>query len=669
MAKVKKHYKLFFSANYNPRNVSRWTRNRWAKILLKHNETLKLRASMKSGVSTNDEMNANLITNSNDHNIIEQYDNAMDDQNCHEINENSVEEINESLDYSENHCRVVFDSDDDDSDSDEEFLNGDVENPKDSNKHVVDDRTMFPSSGCTVTEVITMLNAFIIKFNPTKKLQDALIELVKVLAGEQFKTWNYNSYRIKKQLNPSPGGCTKHFYCEKCNEVLLSIESSKKIDCTVECSSCGDEIVLCHRSKNFITLKVKNQLETLLNRPDIQEHMRNFVEERETYLEDGITDVQDSLKYKQLQMAHPGALTFNFNTDGAQLFNSSKKSLWPLQLYINELPPEIRFKHIIIAALMETESEPTAKLMNLYMKELVEEMQQLREEGVQIINSLSGEVEYVSIMPFTGNVDTVARPKLQNRIQFNGAYGCSWCYHPGIWIDGSMRYVLQNEDAPLRSHVEHVSDMKFALESNKSIRGVKGESILLSLSNFDIVWDLPPDYMHGTLLGVTKQLLNKWLSIFLKKKELEKIKTRMLNIKLCRDIRRSIRPLEFSGKYKATEWRNWLLFVSLPALKDILPPEEFLSYCYLVDSIYRLLKAPITPEDLRRVEYNLLKFVGESEMNYGRGFVTFNLHSLNHLYHAVQQTGPLWATSAFPFENGIYLFMKEINAPNGCLQH
>uniref|UniRef100_A0ABD2WH23 Uncharacterized protein n=1 Tax=Trichogramma kaykai TaxID=54128 RepID=A0ABD2WH23_9HYME len=432
MAKVKKHYKLFFSANYNPRNVSRWTRNRWAKILLKHNETLKLRASMKSGVSRNDEMNANLITNSNYHNIIEQYDNAMDDQNCPEINENSVEEINESFDYSENHCRVVFDSDDDDSDSDEEFLNGDVENPKDSNKHVVDDRTMFPSSGCTVTEVITMLNAFIIKFNPTKKLQDALIELVKVLAGEQFKTWNYNSYRIKKQLNPSPGGCTKYFYCEKCNEVLLSIESSKKIDCTVKCSSCGDEIVLCHRSKNFITLKVKNQLETLLNRPDIQEHMRNFVEERETYLEDGITDVQDSLKYKQLQLAHPGALTFNFNTDGAQLFNSSKKSLWPLELYINELPPEIRFKHIIIAALMETESEPTAKLMNLYMKELVEEMQQLREEGVQIINSLSDEIEYVSIMPFTGNVHTVARPKLQNRIQFNGAYGCSWCYHPGI---------------------------------------------------------------------------------------------------------------------------------------------------------------------------------------------------------------------------------------------
>ncbi|CAB0038638.1 unnamed protein product [Trichogramma brassicae] len=84
-----------------------------------------------------------------------------------------------------------------------------------------------------------------------------------------------------------------------------------------------------------------------------------------------------STNYKRLQMRHPGALTFNFNTDGAQLFESAKRSLWPLQLYINELPPEIRFKHLLIAALMETESEPTANRLNLFMETMIMECQQL----------------------------------------------------------------------------------------------------------------------------------------------------------------------------------------------------------------------------------------------------------------------------------------------------
>ncbi|KAL7298869.1 hypothetical protein TKK_0007977 [Trichogramma kaykai] len=181
------------------------------------------------------------------------------------------------------------------------------------------------------------------------------------------------------------------------------------------------------------------------------------------------------------------------------------------------------------------------------------------------------------------------------------------------------------------------------------------------------MWDLPPDYMHGALLGVSKQLLNKWTSCYFNKDHLKKIESRMLNIKLCRDVRRSIRTLDYSGKYKATEWRTWLLFISLPVVKGILPDKEFISYCRLVDSIYVLLKESITDQELNRVEYNLLEFVGESEEIYLPPFITFNAHSLNHYCHAVRNSGPLWTTSAFPFENGIFQFMKEVNAPNGCL--
>ena len=43
-----------------------------------------------------------------------------------------------------------------------------------------------------------------------------------------------------------------------------------------------------------------------------------------------------------------------------------------------------------------------------------------------------------------------------------------------------------------------MEDVKKSIKYQKWINGVKGESILLNVNNFDIIWSLPPDYMHGT---------------------------------------------------------------------------------------------------------------------------------------------------------------------------
>lgn len=104
----------------------------------------------------------------------------------------------------------------------------------------------------------------------------------------------------------------------------------------------------------------------------------------------------------------------------------------------------------------------------------------------------------------------------------------------------------------------------------------------------------------------------------------------------------------------------------MPCLKDILDGEIFRSYLLFVDSIHTLLKEEISEAELKQCTYNLLKFVGESEILYGLEFVTYNLHSLLHYCESVRKTGPLWANSAFPFESAIYYFTRQINAPNGC---
>lgn len=87
-----------------------------------------------------------------------------------------------------------------------------------------------------------------------------------------------------------------------------------------------------------------------------------------------------------------------------------------------------------------------------------------------------------------------------------------------------------------------------------------------------------------------------------------------------------------------------------------------------VKSIHVLLQPSITTADLEKCNHDLYKFVGECQIYYGEGEITFNLHSLMHLAVSVQQSGPLWATSAFPYENGIFKMKQQISGPNGIDQ-
>ncbi|KAL7291825.1 hypothetical protein TKK_0014606 [Trichogramma kaykai] len=162
-----------------------------------------------------------------------------------------------------------------------------------------------------------------------------------------------------------------------------------------------------------------------------------------------------------------------------------------------------------------------------------------------------------------------------------------------------MRYpLIANYNPELRTHEKHVNHVEEVKSRNiTSDFGVKGSSVLLNIEKLDIVWSLPAEYMHGSLMGVAKQLYNFWItSKILSKPNQILLKERMNSIKLCQDLQRSLRPLNFVTKYKALEWKIWLLFVSVPCLHGILPENLLRSYLRFVNSIYTLLKEKITKE-------------------------------------------------------------------------
>ncbi|KAL7289975.1 hypothetical protein TKK_0015708 [Trichogramma kaykai] len=666
-SKKKRINKLLFTPNYNERDVSRWTRRR-------NNQKLEYYNSITSN-DVNYDANAN--ANANGANDVSSVDNneacsvqIMDVEDisiiqCNEqkideqekVGENVLidnEENNEDSSSSDDECSI--DSDDFYLDLDD--LNFDLKDNVEKS-FIDDERVMFSDSNLTVSDVTMMLKAISIKFNHTREEQIALLSFIRTLAGPTFASWSFTPHLLSKAASPPKETMYKHYYCLNCNIIVKKMMLSDMKNSSIQCEDCEKKIQISSKNSDyFITLDIDYQLKNLFSNKNIQQNLKEFTENSRLRNENSVSDINDLKLYKKLiSPEESDVITFNFSTDGAQLFKSAKKALWPLPLHLNCFSGKIRFKHAIIVPLWQTEKEPSANFMNLYMTIFKEECEKLLSTGIEIIDYETGVKYTKKFVPFCCCVDTVARPIIQNRLQFNGFYGCSWCNHAGKYVEKTMRYpLIRGYNPSLRTHEAHKTHIQNVKKFNAfSENGVKGDSILMHLDNFDIVWSLPPDYMHGSLMGVEKQLWNYWISTKqLSKKKQISIKNRMGKIKLCRDLQRSLRSLDFVSKYKALEWKIWLLFVNVPCLQDILPDDLFQSYLLFVDSIYTLLKENITHQEINECEIKLLMFVGQCQEKYEIPFITFNVYSLLHYSESVRMCGPLWATSAFPFESAIY---------------
>lgn len=124
------------------------------------------------------------------------------------------------------------------------------------------------------------------------------------------------------------------------------------------------------------------------------------------------------------------------------------------------------------------------------------------------------------------------------------------------------------------------------------------------------------------------------------------------------------------GNWKATNWKAWVLYFSIPLLLTVksLPVDLLQHYALFVNAMYILSKTKITSDDLLKCKKYLLEFVAYMEINYTISVMTFNIHMLVHAVENVKNTGPFWATSAFPYESNIYILKRAVNGPKGADQ-
>lgn len=197
---------------------------------------------------------------------------------------------------------------------------------------------------------------------------------------------------------------------------------------------------------------------------------------------------------------------------------------------------------------------------------------------------------------------------------------------------------------------------KASRTGGKSVKGIKGRSVISSLPGLDLGTCMIPEYMHSVLLGVVKQFLLLWTN---KKREdfslnadLDEIDKILLKIKPPSDTHVIPRSIKLHAKhFKASELYYWLLFYSIPILKKFLPEAHFNHWTTLVAAIYILLQRKIQKLDIDKAESLLKDFVRKIESLYDIKQLTYNVHQLLHLAECTRRWGPLWANSAFVFES------------------
>ena len=240
------------------------------------------------------------------------------------------------------------------------------------------------------------------------------------------------------------------------------------------CSKCRSDLTVKDNKGYFTEFAIINQLVLFFKRPGFYENLQYRFKRQKKY-SDCIEDIYHGCIYeKHFEddgfLSNTDNISFLSNTDGISLFKSSKISIWPIFLVINELESKHRYKseNMLFAGIWYSSKNPEA---SLFLEPLYKELKLLR-NGVTVkvpISKGSHISRLVKAILIAGTFNLPARCLVSSTVQFNGKYGCIKCFQIGescttakgghVWV-----YPFNNENpkGPLR---DHESLKKHALEA------------------------------------------------------------------------------------------------------------------------------------------------------------------------------------------------------------
>lgn len=345
-----------------------------------------------------------------------------------------------------------------------------------------------------------------------------------------------------------------------------------------------------------------------------------------------------------LLSATENEIQLQVNIDGLPIFKSSVLQFWPILGYFVNISTSP-----FVIGLYLGKQKPSD--VNSFLEDFVSEFNELKSEMKNNNKSLK-------IHSFV--CDAPAKSYIKCVKGHTGYFGCDKCEIEGSHTNSRMSFPTQTSlprtDARFRNKInpEHHT----------------GTTILETIPDLDMIEHFPCEYMHLVALGVVKKLLHVWVDEKPGPHKLSGLQLRKLSDMII--IKSSETVLEFSRKprglgdlprWKATEFRQFLLYVGPVVLKNCVSPDDYKLFLSLFVAVL-ILANPATYIKMNSYAESLLSFfVNGYGKLYGSDQVSYNVHCLSHLASDSMRLGPVDNYSAFKFENHLYKIKKMVITP------
>ncbi|KAJ8669395.1 hypothetical protein QAD02_000654 [Eretmocerus hayati] len=195
----------------------------------------------------------------------------------------------------------------------------------------------------------------------------------------------------------------------------------------------------------------------------------------------------------------------------------------------------------------------------------------------------------------------------------------------------------------------------------------KDSPLLQLYPAIDMVYQVLLGFMHGQCIGNMKKLLcDYWTNPSLKyltKAQIMQLSSRLTLLQFCipAEFQRCTRSLDVLSKWKATEYRLFLLYIGPIVLKGTLPKHLYKHFMMFSVGCRILCSPNSCLKYLEHARTYLTAFVELPKKYYGLTSQIFNMHSTVHLADDVgNMKCDLSHLTAFPFENYLRFLRKKI---------
>ena len=348
------------------------------------------------------------------------------------------------------------------------------------------------------------------------------------------------------------------------------------------------------------------------------------------------------------QIQNNDTLELLINVDGLPLYKSSPKSVWGILCVLND-------SEVFVVCLYYGKKKPEP--VDEYLFDFLSEWRTVRQNGISIDNK----TYHFRIKAFM--CDAPARAFLKGIVYHTGYNSCERCTIKGGY-DGRVIFNEFPDVLDLRKE-EKFCQFEYP-EHQRTISPLVGQEI--SLINGFVL-----DYMHLVMLGVVRRYLTALVQLSFGSKarlsanQRELLNSHLLSLNGClpSEFSRQPRPTDELQYWKATEFRQFLLYVGPIVLYDILSSDAYEHFMYLSIGISILMN---TNDEFRNANIPLVKellkcFVLNCKTVLGNIFCVYNVHGLLHLHEDVEyHQCSLNDISCFSFENFLQKVKRSVRS-------